>query len=221
MILKFVALDFRTIKPYLTLKNLLIVLGIAFFMAYANKNALIPLSIVSVMVTIYLSYPFAVGEQNGIDPLYWILGLSRKEVVFGRYLWAYSMNLVGFLFGFVLSVLLSLVLNLPFSPEDALSMLLGLFFVFSIMQAFQFPLFFKMGYMKAKTISYIPFMVLGGGFVLFSSMIDKIPADFFVTLERLFTESLGTILLAGGMLWFLIQFISIFLSLRGYEKRSF
>lgn len=220
-ILKFVELDHRTIKPYLTLKNLVIVLGVALFLAFVNKNALIPLSIISVFVTIYLSYPFAVGEQNGIDPLYRILGVSRRNVVLGRYLWALSMNLGGIVFGLILALLLSLALSLPFVLGEALAMLGGLFFIFSLMQAFQFPLFFKLGYMKAKTVSYLPFMVLGGIFVVFSSFLDRIPVSFLTNVEKFFSDSLGFAIILVILLWGFLQGISILFSLRGYEKRDF
>lgn len=221
MILKVAVLDYKTIKPYLTMKNLLIVLGVTFFLAFVNKNTLIPLSIVSVFVTIYLSYPFAVGEQNGIDPLYRILGLTRKEVVLGRYLWAFSMNLIGILFGLLLSFLLSLLLSLPFEFKEAVAMLLGLFLIFSLMQAFQFPLFFKLGYMKAKTVSYLPFMLLGGVFVVLSGFLDKVPHSFLLNAETFFRESFGLVLLFAILVWSIVQGASVLFSLKGYEKRSF
>lgn len=221
MILKVAVLDYKTIKPYLTMKNLFIVLGVTFFLAFVNKNTLIPLSIVSVFVTIYLSYPFAVGEQNGIDPLYRILGLTRKEVVLGRYLWAFSMNLIGILFGLLLSFLLSLLLSLPFEFKEAVAMLLGLFLIFSLMQAFQFPLFFKLGYMKAKTVSYLPFIVLGGVFVVLSGFIDKVPQTFLLNAETFFRESFGLVLLFAFLVWSIVQGASVLFSLKGYEKRSF
>ena len=221
MILKVAVLDYKTIKPYLTMKNLLIVLGVTFFLAFVNKNTLIPLSIVSVFVTIYLSYPFAVGEQNGIDPLYRILGLTRKEVVLGRYLWAFSMNLIGILFGLLLSFLLSLLLSLPFEFKEAVAMLLGLFLIFSLMQAFQFLLFFKLGYMKAKTVSYLPFMFLGGVFVVLSGFLDQVPLTFLMNVETFFRESFGLVLLLAVLVWGVFQSLSVLFSLQGYEKRSF
>ena len=221
MILKVAVLDYKTIKPYLTLKNLFIVLGVTFFLAFVNKNTLIPLSIVSVFVTIYLSYPFAVGEQNGIDPLYRILGLTRKEVVLGRYLWAFSMNLIGILFGLLLSFLLSLLLSLPFEFKEAVAMLLGLFLIFSLMQAFQFLLFFKLGYMNAKTVSYLPFMFLGGVFVVLSGFLDQVPLTFLMNVETFFRESFGLVLLLAVLVWGVFQSLSVLFSLQGYEKRSF
>lgn len=179
------------------------------------------MSIVSVFVTIYLSYPFAVGEQNGIDPLYRILGLTRKEVVLGRYLWAFSMNLIGILFGVLLSLLLSMVLSLPFDLREAAFTMLLLFFIFSLMQAFQFPLFFKLGYMKAKTVSYLPFMLLGGVFVVLSGFLDKIPLSFLMNAETFFRESFGLVLLLAFLVWGVFQSLSVLFSLQGYEKRSF
>ncbi len=221
MILKVAVLDFKTIKPYLTLKNLFIVLGVTFFLAFVNKNTQIPLSIVSVPVTIYLSYPFAVGEQNGIDPLYRILGLTRKEVVLGRYLWAFSMNLIGILFGVLLSLLLPMVLSLPFDLREAAFTMLLLFFIFSLMQAFQFPLFFKLGYMKAKTVSYLPFMFLGGVFVVLSGFLDQVPLTILMNVETFFRESFGLVLLLAVLVWGVFQSLSVLFSLQGYEKRSF
>jgi hypothetical protein len=47
-----------------------------------------------------VTYPFAVGEKNGIDSLYIFLGINRETVVIGRYLYALVIDLAFCLLGF-------------------------------------------------------------------------------------------------------------------------
>ena len=68
--LSFAKLDFVTIKPYLTLKNLVILIGVSLIMSWNEGPSPAVSAIVMMFGILYISYPFAVGEQNGIDSLY-------------------------------------------------------------------------------------------------------------------------------------------------------
>ncbi|WP_440896687.1 ABC-2 transporter permease [Amphibacillus sp. Q70] len=162
---RFIKLDFLTIKPYLTLKNMLIVIGMSAFLSYVNQSAVGSISIVLLFTTIYISYPFAVGDQNGIDSLYIMLGIEKKSVVTGRYLWALLMNLIGLFLSIILTVGLSLLFKISINLLEVALTLSAIFMLFTLMQAFQLSMFFKLGYMKAKTMAYLPMLLMGAIFV--------------------------------------------------------
>ncbi len=85
--LAFARLDFITIKPYLTVKNLIIFAMVAAAInLYMGGSASI--GIIMAYATVYVSYPFALGEKNGVDMLYSTLSISRGNVVAGRYIFA-------------------------------------------------------------------------------------------------------------------------------------
>jgi len=220
-VMNFVKLDFMTIKPYLTLKNLFIVLGVATFLAYSNKSVMAPLSMVIAFITLYMSYPFAVGEQNGIDPLYITLGLDRSTVVLGRYLWAFFMNVIGLILGSIISIALALILDLPIILSEYVLILLVVLMIFTIVQALQIPLYFKLGYAKAKLVAYLPFLLLSVIVIIAVNAGKSIP---FEKLEAVlhFIET-NQIVVAGAalLIWTGIMYLSFSFSSRWYKKREF
>ncbi len=220
-VMNFVKLDFMTIKPYLTLKNLIIILVVATFLAYANKSIMAPLSMVVAFITIYMSYPFAVGEQNGIDPLYITLGLDRKTVVLGRYLWAFFMNIFGLILASVISVALAIILDITIVWSEFVLILIVVLMIFTTVQAMQIPLYFKLGYAKAKSVAYLPFLLLS------LIIIIAVNAGKSISIENLesmllFIETNQFLVAAIALLfWTAVMFVSFTFSSRWYKKREF
>ena len=81
--LSFVRLDFITVKPYATLKNLIIFVAVALIMIISSGGGSSAIGILMVYAVLFSSYPFAVGEKNGIDALYVTLSISEA-----RWFWA-------------------------------------------------------------------------------------------------------------------------------------
>lgn len=132
-ILAFTRLDYITIKPYLTKKNLLI-----------------------------------------IDSLYTVLSIERKTVVSGRYLFTLVLNICFGLLAYAFSFIGSLLLQKEFNSNEALMVTIVVFLVYSIIQAIQLPIYFKLGYTKAKFIAYLPFIGLFLLFMGFSGLVKKL-----------------------------------------------
>ena len=96
--LTFTKLDFLTVKPYFNLKNLLPFLFVAVLFGFTTDGRGITVAFLVIMWIVVFasySYPFAAGEQNGIDALYCTLSISREHVVGGRYLYALCIDLIG------------------------------------------------------------------------------------------------------------------------------
>lgn len=100
-------LEFITIKPYLTFKNMSIYLFMITLFIFIYKSPITIISMILMLATTYNAYPFAVADQNGLDALYTIVGLKRQDVVKGRYAYMMVINIIGVLIALIVSTVIS------------------------------------------------------------------------------------------------------------------
>ena len=220
--LSFVKLDFITIKPYITWKNLLILTAVAVIMTWGNSSSAAAVGFIMVFGAIYVSYPFAVGEKNGIDALYVTLSIGRNTVVLGRYLFALLCDLSAGALAFVISLVLFTALKQVFNVGETLITVLAIFGVYSFIQAFQLPIFFKLGYAKAKFFTYLPFIGWPLAVFLLSSLFGK--GQMLGALSGVIAWLTGNplaVVLIVAIVWLLAMIISYRLSIALYKKRDF
>jgi hypothetical protein len=223
----FVRLDFVTIKPYMTAKNLLIYAAVALFLTATSGSVASTATIAIMLGTMFISYPFALGEKSGMDTLYTTLSLDRKTVVSGRYLFALALNLCVFVFAIVFG-LIGVFTN-SFIAEtsgvtgfsDELFITSGVIVVLLFFtQSLQLPLYFKLGYSKAKFLSIIPFVMLMAGFMALSAFgrgrtLTSRVMDFLSSLNVAWLVVCVVLVLA------VVVFVSYILSVAFYRKREF
>jgi len=220
--LSFIRLDFITVRPYLTAKNLLIFVGVALIMLIFNNSAGGAIGILMALAALYASYPFAIGEKSNIDVLYTTLSIKRNTVVLGRYLFALILNILTGLFTFVFSFAVLTIMQKGIDIIGALITIPILFFVFSLIQAVQFPVYFKLNYSKAKFIAYIPFVVLPLAILAASNRLNNIfSADLLIGIFKWFSLNLPAMVLFGIVIWLVIMAISYKISVSFYQKRDF
>lgn len=218
--LNFVKLDLITIKPYVTFKNFIIFGLSTVFVIYGTKTSVTALGILMGFGTLYVTYPFAVGEKNGIDSLYIFLGIKRNTVILGRYLYSLVIDGAFCLFGFVVTWIVSWIMSYSFVIIDNLIVLTLLLLFFTFSQFIQLPIYFKNGYSKARLSAYVPFLIIPVLVILFSQFYPN------------FTQQLDSILawftmyptvLIGSIIsiWLIGLFISIRVSQSYYLKREF
>ena len=222
-LLSFVRLDFITVKPYLTVKNLLIFAAVAIFLTTMSGNISSGMGVGIMLGTMFISYPFAVGEKSNMDALYATLSLNRKTVVAGRYLFALAFNLCAILFS-VVSALLGIVVSAVAGHEAGTGevLLVGILLaaLFIIIQAIQLPFFFKMGYTKAKFFSLVPLVALMAGYMVFMTVAKE--NGIVRQIENGLAQLTGGALAGLAVLaLLLICFLSYRLSLSFYKKREF
>ena len=221
-VLSFIRLDFITVKPYLTIKNLCIFVGVALIMLIVNNSAGGAIGLLMAFAALYASYPFAIGEKSNIDVLYITLSIKRNTVVLGRYLFALTLDIFAGLFTFVFSFVVLTITQKGMDVIEALSAIPILFFVFSVIQAVQLPIYFKLNYTKAKFIAYIPFVVLPLAIMAGSNYFgDAFPLARIVGLLEWFSANLITTALLVGAIWFVLMFVSYKVSVSFYQKREF
>lgn len=220
-ITSFIKLDFMSIKPYVTFKNILIYLMIALITSYGNESNTSAIIMLVIFTMLYATYPFAVGDQNGLDSLYTILGISKKEVIKGRYAFLLVMNVIGMILGLAVYFLLSLIFQTPIDSRQALIVSVSSIMMFSLNQFILYPIFFKNGYIKSKSLSFLPLMLFGLIAVLgahffkgeMPSFVNQIIT--FIT-HNPFLTSLGVL-----VIWMVVLLISYRASYTYYIRREF
>lgn len=220
-VLKFVRLDFITVKPYFTVKNLIIFSVLPFVFTFVSGTGAMTIGMFMILATLYTSYPFAVGVQNGIDALYPTLSIKRGTVVLGRYLFALTFDVCAGIFAYAYSLVILIIMGKNFETMESLVVTLVLFVLFSILQAIQLPIYFKQGYAKGKLLANMPFF---GFFTFIVALRNFLGSNLLSRTTTFFDWIAANPLIAvvlGIAVWLGIMTISCRASLAFYNKRDF
>lgn len=151
-------LDFLAIKPYITIKNILIyflVMLSFFYTDFVNRTMLL-----AAMISItYSSYPFLVGEESGIEDLYKIFGISDKNIVKGRYIYVIALTSIMFLMATILSLAVEIFFEKTGDYEKIFVTAFVLMMTMIFISSVQLPFYFKLSFKSAKTIIFVPIFV--------------------------------------------------------------
>jgi hypothetical protein len=222
----FIRLDYGTVKPYLTLKNLIIFAGVTLFLSVTNGSVGIGVGVGCMLGTLLTGYPFAIGEKSNLDALYTTLAVNRKTVVLGRYLFVLLLNVGCILFSFVFATFgvfgaraLNIFQNDGGDSFWAVAILSG---TLLLVQMGQLPIYFKLGYTKAKFMSIFPFALFMAAFAAFATLAknSSFVAEFSNNLGNLFrNKALFAAIIVAALA--LIILCSYRLSESAYKKREF
>lgn len=211
---KIVNLDYISIKPYFTLKNLIIMIFLYLVYFFVTSNPLTANSAILIFSIVYSSYPFLIGEEAGIDSLYRIFGIKSEKVVLGRYVFA----LILFIFALLISIVFSIIFSFLVKTYDIREFLATSFaylLVYLLVISFKYPLYFKFGYKKAKSISALTFALIGILSFLVMTFKDSLN-KFFILMEN----NIFMTLLISLILVLVIIIISIKISQKFYKNRD-
>jgi hypothetical protein len=220
----FVRLDFMTVKPYFTVNNLLIFAALALFLSAVNGTLQMSFGIGFMLGTLFISYPFAIGEKSNMDALYATISVNRKTVVLGRYLFTFLLNICAVVFSFVFATFGVRFANIFQSDggSDSFFLILALSGLLVLVQTVQLPIFFKLGYTKARFVSIVPFALFMGCYGAFMSLaknsgvLTKVSAS----LAGILNNGALTAVFAALVLA-LAVYVSYVLSVSFYSKREF
>ncbi len=217
---KVIKMDYFSIKPYITIKNLIIMVSLSIFYSYIGKNPVLVFSMPILFAIIFSGYPFLVGDDAGIDSLYRIFGIKSDDVVYGRYVSAFLLSLISVIIGFILFFISSLILNnnVILSKSIMEHICISIFAVMFVV-LLQYPFYFKYGYTKGKTLAMFPFMFFGICVFLLSFLKKEILENLF---EIKYNNDLFIMLKVAGLVLFcILVVVSIVISKRIYRKRDF
>lgn len=185
---KFIRLDLLSIQPYI--KNLIFSLVFILFFGIFMKNGAFLNMYLCVIAATLLSYPFSLEEKNGLNKLYGTLAVKKSDIVAARYLMAV-------LFGVLLMVIGGLMnygVTMAFSEDEGMvGVLVGTgvsLVLYAILLSFQLPLYFAMGYTKAKLLGYLP-LILFALAIPASTFLAQLPEDH--ALRKFFDNAMSVV----------------------------
>lgn len=216
----FVQLDLLTLQPYY--KSVFAILATGSVFGIVQRDAYAMAAICLVYALLLVAYPFTIGDKYALDVLYGTLAIRRSTIVYGRYTLVVLLYAAVAVCAVALTYGMAMLLGFSFS-WPAMTMLVAVFFLFFALAAgLQLPIFFKLGYTKAKLITYVPLVLVPLVLYLFSAFTDFTGLKGLSDQVVLWTEShrlltYGLLLLAG----LLVLASSALLSRRLYEQREF
>ncbi len=170
-VVKMAQLDLRTVRPYRTQMLILLVL-VPLFASVYRQPAIVPVTLVVILVVV-AGYPFAIGDKNDLDTLYGVLPVRRRALVAGRY--AYAMALVGIaeVLGTLIALAMGAAMDLPLGWSELGYAVVAAFAIFGVLVSFQFPLFFALGYARARLVTILPMFILMAVVVAVTQVMPK------------------------------------------------
>lgn len=219
-ILNFIKLDLLTIKPYLTDKRLLIYLALAIMLPYGNNEPTSAIAMMMIFTMLISTYPFAVADQNNLDTLYIALNIKRKDVVIGRYFTLFILYLAGAILGTTLYLGLSIFMKHPINIKEVFFLISLLFIFLSLSQSFQFPFFFKNGYLNAKAVTYLPFGIISVLVLLGSQLYQNGFNQVMDNIIQILQTNLVLSIILLLVIWLSIMFISYKISYKYYAVKE-
>ena len=170
-----VRLDLITVRPYR--KQLLVLVAVGLGITISMPDPSVALPAAAVYAALAAAYPFAIGDKADLSTLPGALPVQRSAVVLGRYVFA----TLTFLGAAVLATLAMLAVaaarSLPVEPATTAVLLATSFVVFALTVGIQFPLYFALGYTRARMLSYLPFAAIVGIFVVSAPLLPQGGAD--------------------------------------------
>ena len=211
-VLKMTKLDFFTIKSQLFSYISLAIIILMF--EFIGSSVTILCITGSWFVALMSTTVFATQEKNNLERLYGSISISLNDIVLGRYVFVFLNYFVSFL--------LIIVLNFGFAlyhgtTVEILDVMLGFslsFLSFSAITGIQMPMFFKMGYTKARAWSLISFSIV----MLLLVIPAFVPAlSGLIEFMKLHTK---TLIISGILASCIFQFVSYKISIILYRKRK-
>lgn len=217
--LNFMRLDYLTIKQYLRVKQLGFFAAIILVLTVSMNNLYFVTGMLMMYGLFYTAYPFAIGDKVKLDVLYATLPIGKKQLVMGRYLYAFSINLATAVIALVLTQVVDFFLRNESALLEHVLTVVVCFFAYTFLEAIQFPIFFKLGYNKARIYALFPLFLLPllvGGIRWIVGKRGINPMLLFSFLE----ENYLLVVLFLFLLWCVVIISSIQISCRIYRKRE-
>jgi hypothetical protein len=206
-ILHFARLDMLSFKPY---RKYLLLLPLA-ILTVSDPRMLAVHFCIFLMLTTISPYLFASEDKNSMHRLYALLPVRTKDIVWGRYV---CCILGGVTYIFLMALLLSACS--VFTGVSIMNIINGLIActaLFLISIAFQFPIFFRLGFVKGKVAALAPTFILFGIVIVSRQVIGSDPLEN----TALFGAFNSTVLLTIGIIAIII---SVCVSIKLYQSRE-
>ncbi|WP_291579636.1 ABC-2 transporter permease [Clostridium sp. UBA6640] len=211
-VLRIIKLDFFTMKSQFGVYLSLVLAVMMFGFMGSSVNILCITG--AWFVALMSSNIFAIQEKNDLDCLYGSVSVSLKDIVLGRYVYTFLNYFISFIMVIVMYFSFVVFQSRALKLSEIILGFSASLLVFSTITGIQMPLYFKMGYTKAKVWSMIPFVAVMA-LVAIPSFVPALSG----IIE--FMQTNRSILIVGVILAScIIQFLSYRISVVAYRKRK-
>lgn len=209
--LKMARLDYFTFKSQIVAYTALALMTIMFSVM---GSSFITLNItVSWFAALLSMNIFTIQEKNELDRLYASLSFSLKNIIGGRYIFTFVNYALASIVTIMIGITVSFLQNRNVDYADIILGVCISLFAFSLITGIQIPIYFNLGYTKARAWCMVPYVLVMVICILSSFM------DVFSSIIAGLTEHQMVL----GMISLMISFISIpvsyHLSVMSYQKR--
>lgn len=209
--LKMARLDYFTFKSQIVAYAALILVTIMFAVM---SSSFVTLSItVSWFTALLLTNIFAIQEKNELERLYAALSLNAKNIICGRYIFTFVNYILAMIVSIFIGIVISFLQNRDVNYTDIILSISISLFAFTIIIGIQIPIYFKLGYTKARVWCMVPF-VLVMAICILPSFIDVFSSIVAGLLKHQIVLETISLLIS-----FVIILVSYHLSVICYQKR--
>lgn len=157
--IKMAKLNLTFMKQYIRTYILIIAAYLLIF-TVLYKTVSIGIAIAIMYGVITIGNIFSIEEKNGLNKLYGILPISKKDVINGKYLYFALKGIVMGLISTIVSIIILSIMKVPFLIEEVIGSLSIMILLYSFFVSIQVPIYIKKGFEKGKAITYIPIIIV-------------------------------------------------------------
>jgi hypothetical protein len=158
-------LDVWTVRPYR--RQLVILVGAMAIVGVASGSPAALIIVAAVYVSFVSSYPFAIGDKNDLETLQATLPVRRTQLIAARYILTLLVWVVMTLVALGLGIVVATMHDEPGDPGLVWGEIIASIAVSAVMFAtlvgLQLPVFYAIGYARARLVAYVPIMAVAGG----------------------------------------------------------
>lgn len=213
-VIKAANIDFALLKPYKKAICFVLIVPVAFLVM--SRSLISGISFSVCVMSMSSSYTFAVSEKNGMDRLYGILPVSKKQLVYGKYICVFSMGLLALLVSLIFQPLVLLALSVTVSIEEVVTAGLVGIMMFTFYIVFQIPGYYKYGSIKGRMFMYVPI----AGFLLIWTLFTNTNIALMPVLGHVFDNPVKTACI-GFLLIIFMLIISITVSIKILQWKEY
>jgi ABC-2 type transport system permease protein len=210
--LRIVKLDFLTEKSQFPMYLSLIAIVMLF--GFMGSSVTVLCITGAWFVALMVSNIFVIQEKNNLNRFYGSVSVRLKDIVLGRYIFVFLNYLSSFAAIIVIYTVFSSFQNKALPLSDVMLGLSLSLLAFSLITGIQMPLFFKMGYTKAKAWSLVPFIAVMA-LVVIPSFVSTLS-----DIVQSIMSNRGILIVGGILVSCVVQFLSYQISVTAYRKRK-
>lgn len=164
--LKMARLDYFTLKSQIAVYATLVLMAV---MYSVMDSPFVTLGITASWFTALLSMNvFAIQEKNELERLYASLSLNLENIISGRYIFIFANYMLALLLSVCIGLIASVLQNGTTGFADIIPGICISLLVFTVITGIQIPIYFKLGYTKAKVWCMVPFVSVMAIIILLS-----------------------------------------------------